>query len=194
MSSWPVTETIKDLPFDRLEDAFAFKCHRGRPGDLVHARLMRVPVRWPILAESQGSGDPYFAHAVPLVSNQCQKSPDDKSVLFYFSAFCRQLGSAPGRIRTSDSRFRKPLLYPLSYRRKCESHHSIGFSLLCQRPLSTETMPISVALAVVKLYRHWVWWVSRLRHVICDMLSLRRGQVGDNYGRMIPRNKLDMPI
>src|SRR5919112_390667 len=25
--------------------------------------------------------------------------------------------SAPGRIRTSDSRFRKPLLYPLSYRR-----------------------------------------------------------------------------
>jgi hypothetical protein len=26
-------------------------------------------------------------------------------------------GSAPGRIRTSDSRFRKPLLYPLSYRR-----------------------------------------------------------------------------
>jgi hypothetical protein len=26
--------------------------------------------------------------------------------------------SAPGRIRTSDSRFRKPLLYPLSYRRK----------------------------------------------------------------------------
>jgi hypothetical protein len=27
------------------------------------------------------------------------------------------LRSAPGRIRTSDSRFRKPLLYPLSYRR-----------------------------------------------------------------------------
>jgi hypothetical protein len=26
--------------------------------------------------------------------------------------------SAPGRIRTSDTGFRKPLLYPLSYRRK----------------------------------------------------------------------------
>src|SRR5215203_4188806 len=30
---------------------------------------------------------------------------------------CRRKRSAPGRIRTSDSRFRKPLLYPLSYRR-----------------------------------------------------------------------------
>src|SRR5918994_225216 len=28
-----------------------------------------------------------------------------------------EIQSAPGRIRTSDSRFRKPLLYPLSYRR-----------------------------------------------------------------------------
>ncbi len=35
----------------------------------------------------------------------------------YFLEFCRNFGSAPGRIRTSDSRFRKPLLYPLSYRR-----------------------------------------------------------------------------
>jgi hypothetical protein len=34
-------------------------------------------------------------------------------------ACCKEaFGSAPGRIRTSDSRFRKPLLYPLSYRRK----------------------------------------------------------------------------
>jgi hypothetical protein len=34
--------------------------------------------------------------------------------------------SAPGRIRTSDTGFRKPLLYPLSYRRTVESslaHH-----------------------------------------------------------------------
>jgi hypothetical protein len=30
----------------------------------------------------------------------------------------KESDSAPGRIRTSDSRFRKPLLYPLSYRRK----------------------------------------------------------------------------
>ena len=159
---------------------------RTARGSRARAAHERVPARWPVVVESQGSGDPYSAHEMPLVSNQCQRVP--------FSALCRNNRSAPGRIRTSDSRFRKPLLYPLSYRRKCESHHSIGFSLLCQRPLSTEMMPIFVALAVVKLYRHWVWWVSRLRYVICDMLSLRRGQLGDNYGRIVPRNKLDMPL
>jgi hypothetical protein len=37
---------------------------------------------------------------------------------FLIPVICRDFRSAPGRIRTSDSRFRKPLLYPLSYRRK----------------------------------------------------------------------------
>src|SRR5215204_5971878 len=50
---------------------------------------------------------------VRVVSN----SLGPRSGLLYFPAICRSFRSAPGRIRTSDSRFRKPLLYPLSYRR-----------------------------------------------------------------------------
>jgi hypothetical protein len=53
-----------------------------------------------------------------VVSKWCQKAPTHDRGLSRFLAFCRAFGSAPGRIRTSDSRFRKPLLYPLSYRRK----------------------------------------------------------------------------
>src|SRR5215212_6484612 len=34
---------------------------------------------------------------------------------FLVSSRQRRLGGAPGRIRTYDSRFRKPMLYPLSY-------------------------------------------------------------------------------
>src|ERR671921_2090502 len=63
------------------------------------------PVRWTLLSDSLGG--------VKVVS----ESPGAKLGLVLFSAICRSFRSAPGRIRTSDSRFRKPLLYPLSYRR-----------------------------------------------------------------------------
>src|SRR5919107_3445703 len=63
------------------------------------------PVRWTLLSDSLGG--------VKVVS----ESPGAKLGLVLFSAICRAFISAPGRIRTSDSRFRKPLLYPLSYRR-----------------------------------------------------------------------------
>jgi hypothetical protein len=42
--------------------------------------------------------------SVKLVSESLGAKP----VLFYFVLVCRSFRSAPGRIRTSDSRFRKP--------------------------------------------------------------------------------------
>ena len=47
-----------------------------------------------------------------------EETPRLHTGAFLFPYALQEFRSAPGRIRTSDSRFRKPLLYPLSYRRK----------------------------------------------------------------------------
>src|SRR5918997_3707533 len=67
------------------------------------------------------------------------------------SAFCRTFVGAPGRIRTSDTRFRKPMLYPLSYRRKARVVYrgeagvatGVGQICLCSVPGVTRDLLLS---------------------------------------------------
>jgi hypothetical protein len=60
----------------------------------------------------------HTAYGSDLPSSEGQEEPRlSTGASSVFLPFAGQIGSAPGRIRTSDSRFRKPLLYPLSYRR-----------------------------------------------------------------------------
>ncbi len=80
--------------------------------------LARAPRHGRRRRRSYGRRHRRWIASASLVSEWCQKSPGTEPGLFCFLPVCREIVSAPGRIRTSDSRFRKPLLYPLSYRRK----------------------------------------------------------------------------
>jgi hypothetical protein len=81
-----------------------------------------------------------------------------KTVDLHCLAICGIFGSAPGRIRTSDSRFRKPLLYPLSYRRKVNEHLFYWIFSPLQTFLAHEIHP---AVLADKLYFNCTNWRPR---------------------------------
>jgi hypothetical protein len=74
-----------------------------RPKGMHHDTYMRL-LLWTPRSDNAGG--------VRVVS----KSPGSTPRLFHFPTICRNFRSAPGRIRTSDSRFRNPsrFVYPCS--------------------------------------------------------------------------------